>query len=173
MDCSSSPHQSATSKPKDTADLAYQDALHAARFEAGDSCASLRCQGNSTCGYLERKIEGTTTFDPTTEKWTSTQLSSGECHCASDEPRMDCDASVKQTVVFLDRQRGDARRVALELARKFAEHACAAKNCPPPQQPAKTCKYQESSNAGDTTPDKLDPNLWKSVQTSEGRCQCL
>lgn len=175
MKCNTLVKQESTSDPHVDAQSAFDQALREARKDGEIACQGLDCENKDlTCLYFETKVEGTTTYDPATEKWTSVQVSSGECRCGKkvkvgeEEVIFDCATEVKQTVVYFNRIRDIAVRDAEKWARQLASDTCKGKHC---QQ--KQCTYEQSDLSGKTQNDyKLNPPQYRSEQTSQGKCAC-
>jgi len=140
--------------------------MRAARAACENLCKrNTGCAKNESCQYYEKKLVGTTTYDPATDRWTSTQTSSGECHCTGDL-KIDCDTSIEQTVVNFGANHDTVVADAQNYARTLAAGACISKNC----AATKKCQYKEKTPSGKTEPDAKWG--WKSTQTSEGKCEC-
>jgi hypothetical protein len=173
IECGSEPIQTAVADDADQ-QTAYTTAREAARQQAQDACAAETCPTGQTCFYTETKLVGKTTYDQATQKWTSTQTTSGKCSCKKDDATVQaCNIEVEQTVMAYDVNRKGASESAQAKARRQAEEACSHGKCPPPVPPAQQqeCKYKETRIEGSTKHDSVT-NKYVATQTSVGKCHC-
>jgi hypothetical protein len=177
VECGSEPKQEAISAPNADPDKAYAEARDAARSQAGSACTSEVCPtpAENDCIYFETKLVGSTVYNPSTQKWTSTQTSSGKCECVSRErgKKQPCKIEIEQTVTAFDATRTAAADAARGKARTYAEQACLIGVCPQPPgaAAAPVCKYKETEIRGDSKFDEA-VSLYSSTQTTIGKCAC-
>lgn len=170
VNCGSLPKQTGT-LTEDSPMGAAHDALNLARGQAGQACASEKCD-KGTCSYTETKVAGKTWYDPKTKKWTSSQTSSGKCSCMeeSSEP---CKKEMEQTVVNYGASPMPTSKKAREIARRLAQRGCEIGRCLQPKGDSKPnpCVYEENSIEGHTWLDSAS-GQYVSTQTSTGKCKC-
>jgi hypothetical protein len=168
IECGSETKQTATSTSKAPLDPA-NNARDLARHLCYQSCEEESCVKDQ-CLYRQTKMTGTTTYDPKTKEWSSTQTSSGKCSCEK-STKATCKMEIEQTVVYFDAKGEVAAHKARMIARQAAQKECEFRECPKRAAAESKCVYQEISIEGET---KLDSATGMQVSTQKtiGECKC-